>query len=185
MGLFFRHIFKKIKIFISGLIDKCILILPIYYTSVDQISLSKWWQVVNGNLRGLYKINLFTRIPYKFYYILLDMMFQFDNINMEIFEKEADLAILKSIAARNNDKSMKFQADVLANKLKKERENKSQEKQVTLNQFIDYIELTFNCVGSINPDKISASRAYSLYYKAIERNKYLQGINSKNVDNSK
>ena len=38
----------------------------------------------------------------------------------------------------------------------------------------DYIEISFNQIGTLDPYKISAGRAMSLYNKAVEQNKRLQ-----------
>ena len=64
----------------------------------------------------------------------------------------------------------------------KEMETKSKKQErkgVRLNDFIDYIEITFERIGTIDPEKISASRAFSLYHKAIEKNKRLQKMYEK------
>jgi len=100
------------------------------------------------------------------------MLYELDHVDMTMFRKKAELAILQSISARTGSKTVKFQADVLANEIiqKESKEGES----IKLNEFIDYIELTFNQIGMIDPDKMKASRGLSLYNKAVEQNKRLQ-----------
>lgn len=107
------------------------------------------------------------------------MLFQMDNLNCELINKKAELAILRSVALRTKNKSLEFQADVLANEIKKKEQSANTEKNQNLNSFIDYIELTFESIGMIDPFKTSASRAFSLYNKAIERNKHLKEVYDK------
>lgn len=173
MVLFFRIIFRKIKAIIWHLIDKLILLFPIYYTDLNKISVFKWFSVIEGNKNELFKFKIFNHIPYKFDEIILDMMFQSENLNLNPIQKRADLAILQSLAARTENKSMKFQADVLAKEIENEEKNNQNAKTMTLNEFIDYIEITFNQINSIDIHKTSAGRCFSLFNKAVERNKQL------------
>ena len=176
---FARLFVLGIKERIRNRIDSIILLFPIYYTKLDKISLKSWFEVIEGNKKSLYKVRFISYIPKKFDKIILDMLFQMDYMNTEIIEKEAQLAVLRSIATRNKDRSMQFQADVLANELKKQKQAYETSKGMNLNAFIDYIEMTLECIGAINPEKITASRAFSLYQKAIERNKRLSELSKK------
>lgn len=157
---------------IRSLKDKFIRLLPIYYRSFSHITLRKWFELKDGNYQSLYKYARFKYIPAFFYEIVLNMLYELDHVDMTIFRKKADLAILQSIAARTGSKTVKFQADVLANEIKQKEEKEST--NITLNEFIDYIELTFNQIGMIDPERMKASRALSLYHKAVEQNKRLQ-----------
>jgi len=176
--VFFRFIRAIIKAIFYKVVDFIIRLLPIYYTNVNRISLYNWFKVLEKDLSYLYKLRIFKRVPRFFYKISYDMMFQFDNIDTTYIQKQANIALLRSLAARNNDKSIQFQADVMANELKQKFE-KNTKKDSSLNSFIDYIELTFESIGMINPYKMSASRAFSLYHKAIDKNKRLESIYSK------
>lgn len=168
----FKLIRAYIKAKIRGLKDGSIRLLPIYYRSFHQISLRKWFELKDGNYRSLYKYAKFKYIPAFFYEIVLNMLYELDHVDMTMFRKKADLAILESIAARTGSKTVKFQADVLANEIR-QKESKETE-TIKLNEFIDYIELTFNQIGMVDPDRMKASRALSLYNKAVEQNKRLQ-----------
>jgi len=176
---YFRYFRAKSKIIFQNWLDRLILLLPIYYTDLDKICLKYWFDVINGKLSSLYKIKLFKRIPAKFDEIVLNMMFQMDNLNCEMINKKAELAILRSIAIRTKNKSIQFQADVLANEINNKQLSANIEKNQTLNQFIDYIEITLESIGMIDPYKMKASRAFSLYQKAIDKNKHLNELYSK------
>ncbi len=45
---------------------------------------------------------------------------------------------------------------------------------IKLNDFVDFIELSFEQINSINPDKMDAARAFSLYWKAVDLNERKQ-----------
>jgi len=170
---FTRLLRVGIKKTVTFILDKLILSLPIYYKHLDKICLKKWFDVMEGNKKSLYKVDFINYIPVLFDKIILDMLFQMDYVNTEMIEKERQLAILRSISVRTRDKTMQFQADTLANEIKIKMQNYSNEKETGLNGFIDFIEMTFNQIGTIDPYKISASRAFSLYHKAVEQNKRL------------
>jgi len=112
-------------------------------------------------------------VPAFFAEIILDMVFEIENIDLSTFKKRAEVAILQSIAARTNNKSIKFKADSLAKEIADKEKKDTNVKDISLNEFINYIELTFEQIGSINPDKMSAARGLSLYHKAVEKNKAL------------
>jgi len=153
----------------QNILDRIIKALPIYYTSINSLPLSRWFELKDNKFEALYKVNWFKHVPLFFYEISVNMLFEFEQLDCSLLRKRADMVVLNSIAARTNNKAVKFQADIL----KKEIENSQnkESKDITLNQFINYIEETFNSIGTINPDKMSTSRAFSLYNRAIEKNK--------------
>ena len=133
----FRRKIKKIIRFVKDLI---ILSLPIYHTDLNKICLKQWFDIINGDMKSLYKFKFFTHIPYKFENIISDMMFQLDYLDISIINKNAELAILRSIAARTKNKTMDFQADVLENAIKSKVNSGKNAEPIKLNEFIDYIE---------------------------------------------
>ena len=163
----FRRIIKN---GIRFIIDSIIKRLPVYYNNLEKISLRKWFDIIEGNYIELYKIKLTKHVPSFFLEIIMDMTFKSDNVDLTELKKQADLAILYSMAARMDNKSILFQADSMSKDMEK-KDKKNESKEVKLNDFIDYIEITFEQIGTIDPDKISASRAFSLYHKAVQRNK--------------
>lgn len=174
----FRLIWTVIKKIFRLIIDNLIRILPIYYTNCNKISLYSWFKVLEKDLSFLYKVRIFKRIPYFFYNIAYNMLFQFDIIDLSLIKKKADLVVLKSKALRTGDKSMEF---VAAQNEKAFNESNKTVKGLTLNEFIDYIEITFESIGRIDPYKISASRGFSLFKRAKEHNKRLQEIHEKQI----
>jgi len=158
----FRIIIKKA---FQACLDKIIKLLPIYYTSIDRMPIAYWFELQNNKFEVLYKIRLFKRIPNFFYQIANDMYFQFDNLDMTLLRKKADMIVLSSIAARTNNASIKFQSEVLKREIEKKVGKSGNE--MKLNDFIDYIELTFESIGMVKPYETSTSRVFSLYHKAV------------------
>jgi hypothetical protein len=144
---------------------------------MDKISIAKWFEIMDGKVENLYKFTFIKWIPLKFVKIIEDMYFQLENVNTEIIKQEAELAILYSQAARTGNKMMGFKADSEKIKLENKKIELSKNKGIKLNSFLNYIELTLN-YQNIDPEKMKASRAFSLYHIAVERNKELERKNN-------
>lgn len=177
MVLFIRYIGRKIRItiqriIIQRLIDLIIRLLPVYYTRLNRISLARWFDILDGKYIKLYKIRLTKRIPDFFYMVVMDMAFQTEHFDMKEIIERGELAVMYSNAARTGNKAMKHQADSTKKQIE-ERAKKGNDKGLKLNDFIDYIEITFNQIGTIDPYKMNASRAFSLFYRAVEHNEYI------------
>jgi hypothetical protein len=136
-----------------------------------------WFELQKNDYSVLYKVKFTKYIPYFFPEIALNMMFEFDSMDLSLLRKRANLAVLNSIAARTGSKTTKFQADVLKKEI--EKTLSKEKKDISLNEFINYIEMTFNNIGQLDVYKLSTSRAFSLYHKAIQRNKDLEKIYNK------
>jgi hypothetical protein len=109
----------------------------------------------------------------------MDLFYQFDSLDLGLLRKKSDYMFLKSYAIRTKDKNLMFRADSLQKEIE---DIEKRGTDISLNEFIDFIELSFNCAGTIDPFKISTSRAFSLFNKAVKK----QEINtSKNVHNIK
>jgi len=167
-----KLLIRKIKRTITGIIDGFISQLPVYYNDLNRISLARWFDILEGKYIKLYKVRLTKRIPSFFYEVILDMTFQNEHVDLAELQKQADLAILYSMAARTENKSILFQADSMAKEIEN-KAKKQERKGMKLNEFIDFIEITFEQIATIDPEKITAGRAFSLYHKAIEKNKRL------------
>jgi hypothetical protein len=176
MVRFCRLLYYLLLAGIRKIIDFLILKLPIYYTRMDKISIAKWFDVMDGKVENLYKFTWIKWIPAKFIQIVDDMYFQLENVNTEIIKQEAELAILYSQAARTGNKMMEFKADGEKKKLDDKKTELAKNKTMKLNAFLNVIELTLN-YQNIDPDKMKASRAFSLYHIAVERNKELEQKN--------
>jgi hypothetical protein len=133
-----------------------------------------------GEMKYLYKSDKFKYVPDFFYKIAQNMLYEFDFLDLEILRKKAKVAILKSRAIRLNDKSIKFDSDILQKEIDNEERKLKDLKGFTIDEFIDYIELTFNNIGTQDPFKLTTSRAFSLFQKAKERNENLKSMSSKN-----
>lgn len=163
---------RSVKRFIESGIDKIIQSLPVYYNDLNRIKLARWFDILEGKYIKLYKIRLTKRVPLFFYETILDMTFQNEHVDLTELQRQADLAILYSMAARTENKSILFQADSMAKEIEN-KAKKQERKGMKLNEFIDFIEITFEQIATIDPEKITAGRAFSLYHKAIEKNKRL------------
>ena len=177
MVRFCRLFYYLLRSGIRKIIDFLILKLPIYYTRMDKISIAKWFEIMDGKVENLYKFTFIKWIPVKFVKIVEDMYFQLENVNIEIIKQEADLAILYSQSIRTGNKMLKFKADSEKIKLENKKIELSKNKGMKLNSFLNYIELTLN-YQNIDPEKMKASRAFSLYHIAVERNKELERKNN-------
>ena len=146
--------------------------LPIYYKHIDRLPVYNWFKISKGELQYLYKYKI-KYIPTFFPELVLKMVYQFEKLDLTLLRKKAEYQVLLSMAARQQNKSLKFNADIMAKEIDNI-EKKLSQNDVSLDGFLDYIELTFNNIGSLDPKKLSTSRAFSLYHKAVERNKQLE-----------
>lgn len=176
MGLLTRiiqHQFKK------G-IDFILKLLPIYWKSINKMPVWYWFEIQKGSLKSLYKFKKFKYVPSFFFTIVQNMLYEFDNLDLTILRKKKDIAILKSLAARTGDKGYKFDADILNEEIEQEEKALKDIRTMTINDFTDYIELTFNQIGSIDPFKMSTAKAFSLFHKAKEKTEKLNELYKKN-----
>jgi len=180
MVIIFRYIAKKAFQSIRFVVDSIILFLPIYYKKLNKISLKRWYEILNNNIKSLYKVDFINYLPQKFADIITDMVFQADYVNPELLELKADIAVLRAQMVITKTPALEYQIGVLENQIKEKQAESDKAKMMTLNEFVFYIERTFDKIGSIDPDKIDASKGMSLYYKAIEENKRLQQLYTKN-----
>lgn len=174
---YFRNIGYKIK---TSLADRLIKLLPVYYTTIHKLPVANWFKLQDGDYGALYFRIKFKRIPSFFGDIAKGMLFEFDNLDLSLLRKHAYVAVLKSMAARTKNKTIEFNA----NKIQKEIDNELSllinERRQTLNEFIDYIEITFNQIGSQDPNKLTTARAFSLYQRAKEKNEHLKNLRKTN-----
>lgn len=170
----------KIKKFIIQVVGIIIKHLPfLYYSKITKLPLYNWFEVKKGNINYLFRFNIFNFIPTFFFTLVMDLFYQFDSLDLGLLRKKSDYMFLKSYAIRTKDKNLMFRADSLQKEIE---DIEKRGTDISLNEFIDFIELSFNCAGTIDPFKISTSRAFSLFNKAVKK----QEINtSKNVHNIK
>lgn len=175
----FRALGKRIKVaFQIVVIDRIIRLLPIYYTSIKQLPIVNWFDLQENKFDALYKKRLFKRVPFFFHNIATEMYFEFEKVNMELIYEKRDIAIMASMAAREKNKAKEFNSRTMNNALLKKMAKQNKD-NLTLNAMIDYIELTFESIGSLDVYKLTTSRAFSLYNQAIEKNKRLEKLYSK------
>jgi hypothetical protein len=164
-------------------VSKLYKLLPFYYTKLNRIPLENWFGAMNGNLAALNKFNI-KFVPLFFNKNYVNMIYQMEYLDLTLIKKKADYVVLKSMAERMNDKTAKFQADTLKKDIEKRQNESLEDRAMTLNQFIDFIELSFDSIGTIDASKISAARGYSLFEKAKQKNEILKK-KKKNVYNRK
>lgn len=179
MAFIFRTFHKTYTAIIDGIIKR----LPIYYKSIHKMPVYNWFMCQQNDLKYMYKVRLFNYVPAFFLKVLTDMVYQFDKLDLTVLRKQSEYEILRSLAARQQDKNLKFNADLLKKEIEKLENKSKKDVNLTIDGFIDYIELTFDRPGTLDPFKISTARAFSLYHKAVEKNeaarKHYENINSR------
>lgn len=106
-----------------------------------------------------------------------------EHLDLSTLIKKGDQAVLNSMAARTKDKGLKFRADEMLKQIKDKASKETGDEPITLNDFINFIELTLNLSYSLNPANISASRGYSLFYQAKKKIEAIKKRNKPNVNN--
>ena len=146
-----------------------------YYTHIDYLPLFNFAEMMKGKFEYLYVGRKNRRIP-KIYFlgIFEEMNFQFKVLDNSHLRDIADLADYQSKYVRTGLSRWLNEYNTLKKKI-------SEVKRSTFNldDFTDYIEHTYKFApGSIDPKKISTSKAFNNYQKAIEHNKKARYANS-------
>ena len=138
---FFGH---RIKEKIKGLGDWFIKLLPIYYTSINYrpIPIANWYRLKDGDMGAIYRIRLFKRIPNFFGQVFINMTKEFENIDLTLLNQKWQAAKIASMAARLNNKNFEFQATQAKKQIAIKEQKLYGNKGMSLNEFLDYIELT-------------------------------------------
>lgn len=139
-----------------------------YYTHIDYLPLFNFAEIMKGNFNYLYVKNVNKKYPkIAFVRIFQEMNFQFKHLDNKHLRQLADLADFESKYVRTKNKRWLNEYNTLKKKIEKKKS-----KPFDLNNFTDYIERTYNLVpGSIDVHKISTSKAFQSYQKAIKHNK--------------
>lgn len=140
-----------------------------YYTHIDFLPVYNWFKILNGKYEYLYKKQGKKEYPEFFKNIPLEMLFQFEKLDMTYFEQIQKLAYLKALYVTSKKPDFLNKARALQKQL--ENDKKLNTKQPSLNEMLNYIEETNKNIGSIDVHKISTQRFFSLYNRAIEKNK--------------
>jgi len=141
-----------------------------HYTHIEELPLWNFYRITQGNLAYLYK-NMHKRIP-KVYFneVFQNMHYQFKQLDNEYLRAVAMVSVYEChiVTAKTEQEknAWKNKHAILKNKLHNWPKN-----IFDLDKFTDYIEQTFKLTpGSIDVKKISTSKAFSNYQKAIEMN---------------
>ena len=137
-----------------------------YYTHISELPLYNFAKISNGGLNYLYIRNINRKVPVAaFTGIIQRMLFQFDKIDNTHLRQLADLADYNSKYVVTGNKRWLNEYNTLKAKLDKKEVNK-----FNIDEFTNVIEQTFNHTpGSIDTKKISTSKAFSMYYKAVDQ----------------
>jgi len=111
------------------------------------------------------------------------MIYQMEHLDLSSLIKEGDQAVLNSMAARTKNKGLQFRADVMRKQIADKKSKETNKDPISLNDFINFIELTLNLSYSLNPASISASRGYSLFNQAEKKVEAIKKKNKPNVNN--
>jgi len=139
-----------------------------YYKSIDTIPIYNWFEVTKGNYVYLYKRRINIHPEY-FKLIYNDLFFQLEHIDTSYFEKIHKIAYLRALYVLTKKPQHLNNSNFLMAELNNKKEVIN--KPAKLNELVNYIEETFKNIGSIDVHKMSTSRFFSLYYRAIDKNK--------------
>jgi hypothetical protein len=152
-----------------------------YYTHINELPVFNWFEIQRTNdLKYLfvdYEKN--TVAPESFKEILYEMIFQFEKLDISTFKLYADREYFKSLSLTKPTPINKAKFAEADAKIKQLETKKEAEKQLSLSDFVKYIELTFKQIGSLKVKEVSTSYAYSLFYEAQKINSELNRKNSK------
>lgn len=138
-----------------------------YYTSLEIIPIYNWSKLEEGKLQYLYKKRI-GKVPEYFKLVFEQMFYEFEKLDTTMIDKRLRLAYLRSLFQTTKNMQYYNKANFLMAEIKKDIQVKP--KSMTLNERVNYIESTFNSIGTIDIHKMSASRFYSLLNLAIEKN---------------
>ena len=110
--------------------------------------------------------------------------FELEHLDLTLLRKKAQMMVKYSINRRTGNTIKKYEAESLKKEIEDKEKSLECKESMTLNKFINYIELTLDCIGTIDPLKITTSRAFSLYHQASEKNEAIIKQN-RNVGHSK
>jgi len=139
-----------------------------YYNHIDILPIYNWFKLLEGDYTYLYKRRI-VQTPHLFQDLYGILFFQMEKIEMGYFENIHKLAYLKSLYATTKKPQYLNQARSLEHRIKTAQ--KKDNKNPRLNDMLNYIEETFSNVGQLDPMKTSTSRFYSIYNRAVEKNK--------------
>lgn len=162
MILFFKAFFRELKLMLYARKVG-------YYTHIDFLPIYNWFEILKGNYEFLYKKQGKKECPDFFKELPLEMFFQFEKVEMHYFEQVQKLEYLRALYALTKKPDYLNQSRSLAKQL--ENESKINQKTPSLNEILNYIEETFKNIGAIDIHKMSTSRFFALYHRAIEKNK--------------
>lgn len=136
-----------------------------YYTHIDYLPLFNFAEILKGKFEYLYHKPKNKRAP-RIYFaqIFNEMNFQFHHIDNSYLRNKADLADYYSKYIRTANKRWLNEYNTLKKKI-----DDTKRVPFNLDRFTDYIEQTFNFApGSINVKKISTSKVFDNYQRAIK-----------------
>jgi hypothetical protein len=148
-----------------------------YYDHVEDIPVYNFFKVAKGEYQYLYKDSKDYDKPYPeelFKIVFNRMYFQFKKLDNTYLRQKAQLEVYWSKWIVEKNYRWKNEFNTLKNKLEKE-----VKKELDIDDFTDYIERTFDQpVGSLDIYKVSVSKAFNNYHRAIEHNKKKQNANN-------
>jgi len=156
------------------------------FKTLDTLPLWNWFKIQETeSLSYLYESETMhgKEYPAKFEAYYFDMFYSFEKMDLTILELTAKKAYFESIWATNKDARARSEALALQKQIDEETKRIAGAKKTTLNEFVNYIELTFKSIGSIDVKKINTQRAYSLYMAAVEVNEQMKKQNEPNKEN--
>ena len=143
-----------------------------YYEHIDELPLRNFFKIKKGEYKYLWIKDIEKPFnKYLFMGVFQQMHFQFNHLDNEYLRE-------KALAAEYESKSIR--AKTQADKVRWRNNYTTQQKKVDdwavsdieIDDFTDYIERTYGLApGAIDIDKISTSKGFNSFHKAIEVNK--------------
>ena len=137
-----------------------------YYKHLDVLPVYNWFKIMGGDYTYLYKRRI-KKVPEIFKEFASELFWQMEKVEMGYFDDVLKLAYLKSLWVTEKKPQFLNQARALEYRINES--NKKKSEPAKLNDMLNFIEETFHQEGQIDPKKISTSRFYSLYNRAIEK----------------
>lgn len=142
-----------------------------FYTELSELPLWNWFKVQEtGDLKYFFiDYENAREIPIFFEQLLINMLEQFERVDNAFLRLKADALYYESKYLTTGKSSWLMESKAVEEKIKNIGNS-----GLSLEDFLNYIEITFKQLGSLDANKISTKRAYSLYHKALD-------INSKKI----
>lgn len=139
-----------------------------YHIHIDTLPIYNWFKCSEGDLSYLHKKKM-DGYPRFFVRVLNEMVFQSEQRDNSIERDKAKARYLESLFLTTGDPKYSNMYRSLDAKIKKDKEQQTHKNKSKLNDLVNVIEETFSDIGSIDVHKMTTSRFFSLYNRAVDK----------------